>query len=171
MLLMRMMRRYCAVVLLASAAMSSRGEAQGERTRTEGTVLFVCEHGTVKSLLARVLFEQYAREAGLHMRAVSRGTHPDSAVAPWMTQRLTLDGVALGAWRPRALGPQDLAGASYVVSFDVPPAATAATRAPRAQWDGLPSVSQDYARGRDAIDARVHQLVDSLKREERPRRS
>ena len=137
---------------------------------TGKTVLFVCEHGTVKSLLAKVLFEQYAQEVGLQMRAESRGTHADSIVPPWMLQGLALDHVQLGSWHPQTLAAGDLATASYIVSFDVPEAATAAAQAPRAQWDGLPSVTQDYAKGRDAIKARIHQLVDSLKRAENRRR-
>ena len=137
---------------------------------TEKTVLFVCEHGTVKSLLAKVLFDQYAQEVGLRMRAESRGTHVDSIVPPWMLRGLALDHVNLGSWQPQGLRSTDLATASYIVSFDVPLSATAAARAPRTQWDGLPSVTQDYAKGRDAIQARVHQLVDSLKRTETPGR-
>lgn len=144
--------------------------AQRALAATSRTVLFVCEHGTVKSLLAKVLFDDYAQQVGLHMRAESRGTHADSIVPPWMLRGLTRDHVDLGAWRPRTLGASDLIAASYVVSFDVPEAATAAARAPRTQWDGLPSVTQDYSTGRDAIKARVHSLVDSLKRAERAAR-
>lgn len=138
---------------------SQAGSAPSRRT-----VLFVCEHGTVKSLLAKVLFEEYAAKIGLDMNAVSRGTQADSLVPEWMLQALASDRVMLGPWRPQTLKSTDLVNASYVVSFDVPGAATAAARVPRAQWDGLPSVSQDYRAGRDAIKARVHQLADSLKR-------
>ena len=161
---MRMMRLYCALVVLVSAATPRRAAGQSDLTPAGGTVLFVCEHGTVKSLLAKVLFEKYAQEVGLQMRAVSRGTYVDTAVPPWMLQQLAIDHVTLGSWLPRPLVAQDLADASYVVSFDVPSTATSATQAPREQWDGLPSVAQDYAKGRDAIKARVHQLVDSLNR-------
>lgn len=134
------------------------------------TVLFVCEHGTVKSLIAKLLFEEYAREVGLHMRAESRGTHADSVVPPWMMQKLAQDRVDLGSWTPRTLGASDLANASYVVSFDVPGAATAAARVERVQWDGLPSVTQNYAEGREAIKVRVRQLVDSLHRAQKAKR-
>lgn len=50
--------------------------------------------------------------------------------------------------------------------FAATPFAVGAQRAvaPRAQWDGLPSVTQDYAAGRDAIKARVRLLVDPLRR-------
>ena len=161
-----MIRRYKTVALLMlGLGVVPRGiGAQQAIAPEQGTVLFVCEHGTVRSLLAKVLFEEYARAVGLQMRAVSRGTRADSVVPPWMTRGLAADHVTLGPWRPQTLRPGDLANASYVVSFDVPRGATAAARAPQTQWDGLPSVSQDYPRGRDAIKARVHQLVDSLKR-------
>lgn len=133
-------------------------------------MLFVCEHGTVRSLLAKILFEQYAKEVGLNMLAVSRGTSIDSVIPTFMVQGLKADHVALGSWRPQMLGPSDLASASYVVSFDVPLAVTATANVPRAQWDALPQVSQNYALGRDAIKMRVHELVDSLKRAKGPTR-
>ena len=138
--------------------------AQHPTARPAAQVLFVCEHGTVKSLLAKLLFDEYAAQVGLKVRAVARGTHADSAVPPWMRARLATDQLPLGAWRPQTLGPRDLKTASLVVSFDVPLAATATARVPHAQWDGLPSVSTQYAEGRDAIKARVRQLVDSLRR-------
>ncbi len=143
--------------------------AQPVASASAKPVLFVCEHGTVRSLLAKVLFEQYATEVGLKRTAVSRGTRADSVVPPWMLKGLAADHVELGAWHPQTLQLRDLREASLVVSFDVPPAATASARVPRAQWDSLPSVSRDYATGRDAIKIRVHQLVDSLKKAERRR--
>ncbi len=54
--------------------------AQQVVTQPVKPVRFVCEHGTVKSVLAKVLFEQYAAEVGLKMQAVSRGTRADSTV-------------------------------------------------------------------------------------------
>ncbi|MBI3790280.1 MAG: hypothetical protein HY275_05320 [Gemmatimonadetes bacterium] len=132
-------------------------------------VLFVCEHGTVRSLLAKLLFDEYAAAVGLARPAIARGTQPDSAVPPWMLAGLAGDRLALGHWHPQPLTARDLSGAALVVSFDVPSSATAGTTAPRAQWDSLPSVSRDYAAGRDAIKARVHRLVDSLKQAERRR--
>ena len=167
---MKQLHRIACVFLLILAS-SPRAGAQKAASPPAPTVLFVCEHGTVRSLLAKVLFEEYAAEAGLRMQAVSRGTRADSTVPPWMLQGLAADHVTLGSWQPQTLRPMDLASASHVVSFDVPRDATAGTHASREQWDGLPSVSKDYAVGRDAIKARVHQLVDSLKRaEKRPGR-
>ena len=155
-----------AIPLMLSAAVALTGSAQQAADQAPRTVLFVCEHGTVRSLLAKVLFDQYASQVGLHMQAMSRGTQADSTVPAWMQQGLGTDHVVLGPWRPQTLRPTDLADAAYVVSFDVPFGATAGAHGPREQWDGLPSVSKDYASGRDAIKARVRALVDSLKRAE-----
>lgn len=155
--------RWMMPIMLAAVAAMQAG-AQGSGAQARPTVLFVCEHGNVKSLLAKVFFERYADEIGLDVEAVSRGTRPDSVVPAWMQSSLATDHVTLGAWRPQALALADLLSASYVVSFDVPTSATVGARAPHVQWDGLPSVSANYASGRDAIRARVRLLADSLKR-------
>lgn len=157
------LRSIVAVLVVAVAVTASALGAQPVAPRPTKPVLFVCEHGTVRSVLAKVLFEQYAAEAGLDMKAVSRGTRADSLVPPWMQQGLAADHIDLGAWRPQTLQAVDLTNASLVVTFDIPSAATAGARVPQVHWDGLPSVSRNYATGRDAIKVRVHQLVDSLK--------
>ena len=151
-----------AIALILGTVVPLPGSAQQSGDVAPRTVLFVCDHGTVRSLLAKVLFDEYAEQVGLHVRAVARGTQADSSVPAWMQQGLVSDHVALGPWRPQTLRPTDLSDALHVFSFDVPSGA----RGSREQWNGLPSVSKDYARGRDAIKVRVHALVDSLKRAE-----
>lgn len=153
--------RGCAVfVALTLASISG---AQRAPIAAPPHVLFVCEHGTVRSLIAKLEFETYAKQVGLRMSAVSRGTQADSTVPRWMLRALENDHISLGIWRPQQLLTPDLASAAMVVSFDVPTTATSAATVPRAQWDGLPSVSQNYVLGRDAIHARVHRLVDSIR--------
>lgn len=124
-------------------------------------VLFVCEHGSVKSLLARLLFEQAAAEQGLAMPGVSRGTVPDAEVPEWMRTALERDGFHIGAWRPTALSEADIRSARFVVTFDV--SLTFEGDAEIERWDGLPAVSKDYVAGRDAIAARVKQLIAELR--------
>jgi arsenate reductase (thioredoxin) len=152
-----------ALVAVFAFGVSKPAGAQTASPAPSPHVLFVCEHGTVRSLIAKLEFEAYAKRVGLRMSAVSRGTQADSAVPGWMLKALDGDQIALGIWRPQQLLSSDLASAAMVVSFDVPTAATSAATAPRTQWDGLPSVSQNYVQGRDAIHARVHRLVDSLR--------
>jgi len=127
-------------------------------------VVFVCEHGTVKSVVAAAHFNRLARERGLAAVAVSRGTAPDSALPALIRDGLLADGT--GPWRaaPTLFRPADVDGASLVVSFDQPVDAAVAGRAPVRHWDGTPSVMRDYPTGRDAIVARVTSLVDELRR-------
>lgn len=157
-----MTRIVCAIVMALLLGMPRNSEAQRAATAAGGTVLFICEHGSVRSVIATLMFDEFAKAAGLPMRASSRGTVVDSIVPPWLQKKLADDRLVLGAFTPRALSTADLANASMIVSFDLPASTTSAARAPRAQWDGLPSVSQDYVSGRDAIKVRVRRLVDSL---------
>src|ERR1700741_2821321 len=45
-------------------------------------VLMICEHGSVKSVMAATLFNQAAIERKLPFRAIPRGVTPDAAVPP-----------------------------------------------------------------------------------------
>lgn len=152
--------RLAALVLtVLSSALSAQ---QRTAPVSEGTVLFVCEHGTVKSLLAKLLFDEYAAQVGLPMRAESRGTAVDSVVPPWMRAQLGASRLAFDGFTPHAVTTRDLAGATYVVTFDLPASVTAGAGGVRARWDALPPASQQFEASRDAIKSRVHALVDSL---------
>lgn len=130
----------------------------------EPTVLFVCEHGSAKSLIARLLFERAAKEAGLDARAESRGTVSDEAVPDRIKNALRQDGFETGSWRPKRLAGDDLQSAERVVVFDVPlGAAQGSVKLER--WDGMPAVSENYAVAREAIRGRVGDLVRRLKAE------
>ena len=139
--------------------------AQSPRiTRDTQTVVFVCEHGTVKSVIAMAYFDRLVRERGLPFRAVSRGTAPDSIVPGFVREGLRLDGLPLGDFTPMPLSERDLA-ATLIVSFDQPGVAQfVGTRAPTAAWDKLPSVTAHYPTARDSIKLRIAALVDSLAR-------
>ena len=45
-------------------------------------IVFVCEHGAAKSVIAAAYFNKLAQEANSEVRAVARGTHPDSELSP-----------------------------------------------------------------------------------------
>ncbi len=132
---------------------------------TSGPVLFVCEHGIAKSLLAKLLFEHHARAAGLTVRAEARATAPDAELPPWMLEQLQATQLDAADFKPRALDRADVAVASRVVSFDLPEvAATAASCAVDGeQWDALPLASREFAATFAAIDARVRALVAELR--------
>ncbi|NOT62115.1 MAG: hypothetical protein HOP19_18030, partial [Acidobacteria bacterium] len=45
------------------------------------TILFICEHGAAKSVIAAAHFDKLAKARGLKYRAVFRGTNPDPTLA------------------------------------------------------------------------------------------
>ena len=103
------MARRATLVMTATLALSGAARGQPVRTATTGApVLFICEHGTVKSLIAKLLFDQYAATAGLNIRAESRGSAAETAVPAWMQANLRSDGFALGTWKPAPLTTADL---------------------------------------------------------------
>lgn len=157
---MSQLRLITIALMLLSAAQGLAPAFAGDQPAATGTVLFVCEHGSVKSLLAKLLFERAAAREGLRVAAVSRATAPDSEVPAWMRAALERDGFDLGPWKPTAVTEADARSARATVAFDV--SLPAGIDVPIEHWDGLPAVSKDYAVGRDAIGARVDQLVAEL---------
>lgn len=151
-------------VLFACAALAACIAGAGEPART---VVFVCEHGSVKSLIASELFNRAASERGLPIRSVSRGIQPDARVPERILERLREDGVDASAFRPRAVQAADLAGALRVVAIGIdvaklPPNAVAE------RWDDVPPASVDYAAARETLERHVNALLDTLAAEPRP---
>ena len=123
-------------------------------------VLFVCLHGSAKSLIAAEYFNRLAVARGLGARAVSAGVEPDHVIPPRVEHGLRDDGIEVGGRRPRRPGPGDVEGATVVVTFgcDLGELAARATRIDR--WDDVPAVSEDFKRARDVIVARVTALLE-----------
>ena len=153
-------------VLSTQAAVSQRQPRKADSSQ----VVFVCEHGTVKSVVALEHFNRLARARGLAVRAVSRGTNPDTAIPPAVRRGLESDGFDVAAFQPRRLTPADLQSARLVVTLDADVGGVGGRDVPVLHWDGLPSVSTSYSNGRSAIVARVERLVDSLARTDLKRR-
>ena len=126
-------------------------------------VVFVCEHGAAKSVLAATYFNQLAERSGLSVRAVARGTAPEGEVPRAVVEGLTRDGLAPCTLIPAALAAEDWADARHVVTFDQPQVTSLVpNRARVIAWNDLPPVSDDFAVARDAIFARVRGLIADL---------
>jgi arsenate reductase len=154
------------VVLLAvSAAGAWIGEAKGAKAGAAGTVVFVCEHGNVKSLIAREWFNRLAQERGVRFRAVSRGVAPGGPVPPTIAAALRGDGFDVTGFEAQAVSPADRAGAVRVIGIGVALSAPPEGRgALEEAWDGIPPASEGYAASRDALRARIEALLSALER-------
>ena len=105
----------------------------------ERTVLFVCEHGSAKSVVAAAYFNRLATERQIGLRADSRGTNPDEAVAPNAARGLAVDGFAPDGEAPRRLSNSDVEAAARVVAFCPLPDGYGGSDAIEV-WEGVPPV-------------------------------
>ena len=65
----------------------------GERASSSSAVVFVCEHGAAKSLVATTYFNKIAAERGLQARAVYRGVSPQDDLSANALKGLREDGL------------------------------------------------------------------------------
>jgi len=118
---------------------------------TTPRVLFVCLHGSAKSLIALEHFRRLAAERGLDVEASSAGTEPDTELPPKVVQGLLGDRIDVRGRRPRQVTRADVESATRVITFgcelgDLAPPGLALDR-----WDDVPAVSEDFKKARDAI--------------------
>jgi len=130
--------------------------------RAPAQVVFVCEHGSVKSLVASLYFNRRAQERDLPYRAVARGVTPDSTVPTPVREGLQADGFKVSDFAPQLFQASDADHAVLVVSFDQEITKMVDGRTRYLKWDDLPGVLADYPRGRDAIIRQIDALIDEL---------
>jgi len=127
------------------------------------TVVFVCEHGSAKSVIAAAHFNRLAIESGLPYRAVSRGTKADGSIPPAVLAGLRSDGIDISSWRPNAVKDEEIRDAMQIVSFATDlPATKAFAKSKLLEWNEIPSVSQNYEAARTAIVERLKKLIHDL---------
>ena len=124
-------------------------------------VVFVCEHGAAKSVIATAYFNKLARERGLPYRATFRGTDPQAELSVSALKGLREDGIEIPDGTPSIIAPADVERATHVfaIGCTLPSSATASGKA--ANWSDVPE-GEGYARTRDAIVKHVTALLDEL---------
>ena len=123
------------------------------------TVVFICEHGAAKSVIAAAYFNKLAAERHLNLHAVARGLTPQPELSTSAVTGLEKDGVPFAKEQPRRLTPEETRTAVRVVAFCPLPKGLAEGRL---QSFAVPAPNQDYAISRDAILVPVKALVDEL---------
>lgn len=56
-------------------------------------IVFVCEHGAAKSIIAAAYFSKLAHDRNLRFTATARGTHPDAKLSSKTVAGLREDGL------------------------------------------------------------------------------
>jgi protein-tyrosine-phosphatase len=125
------------------------------------TILFVCEHGAAKSVIAAAYFNKIAKERGLNYQAVFRGTDPIDGLTPGAKEGLIKDGFDISKMTPSLVSKDDVAKVNQVITFDcVLPEDYRATELQ--QWHGVPPISENYDKARDQVVWRVEALITQL---------
>jgi protein-tyrosine-phosphatase len=129
------------------------------------TVVFICEHGAAKSVIAAVYLRHLAAGQGTELRTLARGTDPEPSLSPIAVAGVEHDGLPVPGHNPQQPSADELATATAVVSFgpdvdDLVPEAV-----PRYYWRGLPAVSDGYETACSAIVTQVRDLLARLPHE------
>jgi len=143
--------------------LSTSAQAQ-EKT----TILFVCEHGAAKSIIAAAEFNRLAKERGLPYHAIARGVYPDAEIPANVTKGLAADGVDTGSSKPKLVADKDIRDAKRVITLGcLLPPSKSAKKAATQDWKDIPNVSEDYKAARAAIVQRLESLLKELGSKER----
>ena len=145
-------------------AVSSAWAQDNKPPRTKRTVVFVCEHGSAKSVIAATELRRMAIEAGLDLNILARGTNPDAEIPKLVRDGLKADGHDIGALKPTKVSEKDLRGATKIVSFGPDLSQWLTDGATVADWSATPSVDQDYRAAREYIRKKLELLVKELKK-------
>jgi protein-tyrosine-phosphatase len=146
------------VPLLAATTLS----AQQESKMAPPKIVFVCEHGAAKSVIAAKELEKLARERGISIQAVSRGTTPDPDIPLHVRTGLKADGIEIGTMKPAQVKPEDLRDAARVISFGPDLSAVAGQMLRVEDWSATPDVSGNFPAARDYIVKRLQTLLDQI---------
>jgi protein-tyrosine-phosphatase len=147
------------IVLIAAVLAGSLQATPG--SPTSPAVVFVCEHGAAKSVIATAYFNKLAAERGLPYRAMFRGTNPGDSLSAMAVEGLKADGVPIPAGRPTAISDADVAGATHVFAIGCVLPDKARQSGKAEDWSDVPG-DNGYAPMRDAIVRHVKQLLDTL---------
>ena len=152
--------RRAAALLVMVAAFAGAATAQGGG---DEKIVFVCEHGAAKSVIAAAYFNKLAAERGLPDRATYRGANPQAELSVSALKGLREDGLAVPSAKPSPITTSDVTAATHIFAIGCSLPASASASGKADSWDDIPE-DQGYAAQRDAIKRHVERLLDQLQK-------
>jgi hypothetical protein len=124
-------------------------------------IVFVCEHGSAKSVIAAAYFNKLAKEKNIRWEAVSRGNNPDKGLPEKTKKLLASDKLLDVTFVPQKISQLDIDEAEQVIIFnDLPGDINGKNKV--GYWLGIQSVNDDFQKLRDDIVEKINPLIDSL---------
>ena len=127
----------------------------------DSVIVFVCEHGAAKSIIAAAYFNKLAGEKNLDIRAIARGTDPDEELSPKTIAGLGKDGLTPMESIPQKLSRADVESARRIIAFCELPEEYQ-RKSSIENWDDVPPVSEDYEMARDVIIGHLDHLMNNM---------
>lgn len=139
-------------------------QSQDDQQRNPRRVVFVCEHGAAKSVIATAHFNKLAQDRGLPYRAVARGTNPDAAFSEPVIIGLHRSGLKEPDGKPELVDARELATADRVVTLGckLPESSKVKTHM---DWSDVPSPGADYDAAQAEVVRHVVDLINELSKE------
>jgi protein-tyrosine-phosphatase len=134
-----------------------------EESKEKKIVVFVCEHGAGRSVIASAYFNKLAQEQNLNYQAVFRGLIPDSTLSTDTKKGLTKDGFVTIGWTTKAISNQDIEKAAQIIALDCNLERDVSLNKPMQKWSNIPTITGNYEAARDFIYAKVKEYVAELK--------
>ena len=140
-----------------------------EDTQPTSTILMVCEHGNVKSLMAASYFNELAKARHLPFHAIARGTAPDSTTVPApIVAGMRSDGFDVADFHPAAISTAEVTGARRVVLINTELTGDMANSpVPTERWMDVPPASVNYDSARESLKSHIKRLVEQLEHSSR----
>jgi len=151
-----------ALTVAVGAGAGGQGESRGP-----APIVFVCEHGAGKSVIAAAYFNKLAAEKGLRERATYRGANPQAELSEVALKGLREDGLTVPTAKPGPITSQDVTNATHIFAIGCRLPTQAASSGKADSWDDVPELSDGYAASRDAIKRHVERLIDDLLKKQR----
>ena len=154
------------IAVVATLALVRSASFAAEQPPAE-QIVFVCEHGNVKSLMAASYFNQLAAQRGLPWRAVARGIAPDSTTVPKrIAAALLAEGVDVSEFRPAKVDATDAAEAVRIVMIGTDlPARVRGDEQRIERWNDVPPASTSYDAARSSLKTHIAELLEQLSRQ------
>jgi arsenate reductase (thioredoxin) len=124
--------------------------------------VFVCLHGSAKSLIAAEYLSHKARERGIDAIASSYGEEPDPAVPSHVVENMAAKGFDLRGRVPKAVSADVLANADEVITFGCDLTALLPPGTKAASWAACPAVSDGFPPAWDFITGSVDTLLERM---------
>src|ERR1051325_5331190 len=130
---------------------------------TSPSVVFVCEHGAAKSVIATAYFNKLAAERGLPYRATFRGTSPQDELSVRAVAGLREDGIEVPSGKPAAISDGDVANSTHIFASGCTLRDKAGRSGKPHDWSDGPD-DKGYGPMRDAIVRHVTALLDDIQK-------